>query len=72
MPTLPTTAEAGPVVDTTREWAISRCGQGCVHVSLGRLTLTLSDDEFHALLGLMRSARQRFYPATPAPASRAH
>lgn len=72
MSTMPTPAESGPVVDVAREWAISRCGHGCVHLSLGRLTLTLSDDEFDALLGLMRSARQRLYPAAAAPASRAH
>jgi hypothetical protein len=68
------TGEREPVVDANREWAISRCGHGCVHVALGRLTVTLSDDEFHALQALMRSARERFYPAigTPGLVRRAH
>lgn len=63
-----------PIVDGRREWAISRCGHGCVHLALGRITLTLSDDEFDALLTLLRAGHQRFYPAIagPEPALRAH
>jgi hypothetical protein len=50
-----------PMVDGDREWAIYRCGHGCLHVSLDRLMLTLTDDEFHALQELMRRACQRFH-----------
>lgn len=50
-----------PVFDAQREWAIYRCGHGCLHVVLDRLTLTLTDEEFHALQALMRRACARFH-----------
>jgi len=63
-----------PVVDAEREWAIYRCGHGCLHVALDRVTLTLTEDEFHALQNLMRVACQRFHQGDPyhAPTPHAH
>jgi hypothetical protein len=48
-------------VDTEREWAVYRCAHGCFHVALDRVTLTLTEDEFHALQDLIRRACQRFH-----------
>jgi hypothetical protein len=50
-----------PVVDAQKEWAVYRCAHGCFHVALDRVTLTLTEDEFHALQDLMRRACQRFH-----------
>ncbi len=50
-----------PVIDGQRDWAIYRCGHGCLHVSLDRVTLTLTEEEFHALQSLMRQACERFH-----------
>lgn len=62
------------VVDAQREWAIYRCGHGCLHVALDRLTVTLTGDEFRALLELMLRASRRFDDdaAHQEPATRAH
>lgn len=49
------------VIDGERQWAIYQCGHGSLHLSLDRLMLTLTDDEFHALQDLMRRACERFH-----------
>jgi DNA-binding response OmpR family regulator len=49
------------VVDSEREWAVYRCSHGCLHVALDRVTLTLTEKEFHALRQLMARACQRFH-----------
>ncbi|MGC4082302.1 MAG: hypothetical protein QM736_09395 [Vicinamibacterales bacterium] len=61
MPTHPTRDGAmAPEVDPAREWGVYRCAHGCFHVMLDRVTLTLSEDDFHALQDLMRRACVRF------------
>ncbi len=41
------------VIDPDREWAVYRCSHGCLHVALNRVTLTLTEEEFHAMHHLM-------------------
>jgi hypothetical protein len=57
------------VRDPARNWAIHACEHGCVHVSLGSVTLTLAADEFAALMVLMWRARAQMLPAPPPPES---
>jgi hypothetical protein len=68
--------EEGPddgVEDAERNWAIHACAHGCMHLSLDRVTLTLSQPEFQALLELMHRARRRFVgPRTAAALPRPH
>lgn len=47
------------VVDAAREWAIHRRADGCVHIALDRVTLTLTTDEFNALPSLVGRALLR-------------
>jgi hypothetical protein len=55
------TTDVNPEVDTRREWSVYRCAHGCFHIALDRVTLTLTDDEFHALQDLMRRACAHFH-----------
>jgi hypothetical protein len=66
--------DPNPVVDAGREWAVYQCAHGCFHVVLDRVTLRLTEDEFHALQDLMRRASQRSNrPGSKGtPARRAH
>lgn len=52
-------------VDVERQWSVYRCAHGCFHVALDRVTLTLTEDEFHALQTLMHQACVRFHSCTP-------
>lgn len=57
------TQEYDAVFDAKREWAIYRCKHGCHHVLLDRVSLTLTDEEFQALLALMARASHRCQPS---------
>jgi hypothetical protein len=48
------------ITDPEREWGIYRCAHGCVHLTLERLTLTLSMDELKALQELLYHASREF------------
>lgn len=73
MTTDPEDGEDAGVEDADRNWAIHACAHGCMHLSLDRLTVTLSQEEFHGLLDLMHRARRRFRRARPAePPARPH
>lgn len=48
------------VEDPHRQWFISRCAHGDVHVGLGRVVVTMAEDEFDAFWGLMCRAREHF------------
>jgi hypothetical protein len=68
----PVDGEQG-VFDGVREWAVYRCGHGCLHVTLDRLMLTFTEIEFHALQDLMRRACERFHrEITTTAEARAH
>jgi hypothetical protein len=56
------------IADGVREWAIYRCGHGCLHVTLDRLMLTFTEVEFHAFQDLMRRACERL-PRVTTPAA---
>lgn len=61
------------VEDEGRNWGIHACAHGCLHLSLDRITLTLTPEEFGALLDLMHRARGRFQrPRVFGTASRSH
>jgi hypothetical protein len=63
------------VADPDREWAVYRCDHGCFHLSLGRLTVTLTADEFHLLRELLQRICQRLAEPrldSDAPAVLAH
>jgi hypothetical protein len=59
------------IVDGVREWAIYRCGHGCLHVTLDRMMLTFTEVEFLAFHDLLRRASERM-AALPAADMRAH
>ena len=44
------------VMDRERDWGVYRCTHGCIHLAMGRLTLTLTEVEFHALRDLFQRA----------------
>jgi hypothetical protein len=56
------------IVDNMREWAIYRCGHGCLHLTLDRLMLTFTEAEFHAFQDLMRRAGERLQALMQGPA----
>jgi hypothetical protein len=56
------------VTDLQRGWAVYRCPHGCLHMALGAVTVSLTAEEFDALMGLMARARHQL--ASPAPAQR--
>ena len=37
-------------------WTVTRCGHGCLHVHLGRCSVTLSAEEFQTLRALLQRA----------------
>ena len=49
------------VVDLQHGWSIFRCAHGCVHLTMDRLTLTLTGDELATLAELVLRASRRFY-----------
>lgn len=51
-------ADAAPfgVTDPDRRWSIWRCEQGCIHIALARVLMTMSDDDFRALVHLLNCA----------------
>lgn len=49
------------ITDPEREWGIYRCAHGCVHLTLERLTLTLTMDELKALQELLYHASREFH-----------
>lgn len=55
------------VQDEERNWAIHACAHGCVHMALGCLTVTLTSDEFRALLMLMGKAHRQFHAPAALP-----
>lgn len=63
------------IEDPHRQWFISRCAHGDVHVGLGRVVVTMAEEEFDAFWGLMCRAREHFGRATmpdAPPATRPH
>jgi hypothetical protein len=44
------------VANRERQWSVYRCSRGCVHVTLGLVTLKLSEAEAHALQRLLGEA----------------
>lgn len=52
------------VVDADLGWTIHRCGHGCVHLTLDRVSVALTDAEFDRLLELMHRTRTQ-WPASP-------
>lgn len=61
-------------IDAAHHWAVYRCQHGCFHVVLDGLTLTVTDEEFHALQVLLRRACVRFHGCErlPSPGGRSH
>lgn len=49
------------ITDPEREWGIYRCAHGCVHLTIERLTLTLTMDELKALQDLLYHASREFH-----------
>lgn len=56
------------VTDLQRGWSIYRCPHGCMHVALGSVTVSLTGEEFDALLGLLMRARHQVASADRRPA----
>lgn len=48
------------VEDPHRQWFISRCAHGDVHMGLGRVVVTMAEEEFDAFWALMCRAREHF------------
>ena len=59
--------EDDAVFDSKREWAVYHCMHGCLHVLLDRVSLTLTEEEFHALQDLLRRASERFQQRNVTP-----
>ena len=62
------------ITDPDREWGIYRCAHGCVHLTIERLTVTLTMEELQALQELLVHASREFHrPVVPhATALRPH
>ena len=60
MPTIQDIEAAGPDM-----WSVTRCAHGCLHVHLGRCSVTLTPEEFQALRELLTRATLELGLETP-------
>lgn len=60
------------VFDPERNWSIYTCSNGCLHLMIDRVMVTLSREELHALQHLIRMAASRFQPPVNTGTGHAH
>lgn len=53
-------------------WRIERCDHGCIHIHMGRTTVSLTAEEFVAFRHLLASATVEWSRATPPRRVRPH
>ena len=61
-----------PIVDAEHGLAVYWCDNGCVHLALDRLTLTLTLNEFEALRSLLSRVRTRLDDRVIGPVRHTH